>query len=90
MLDLKVNFAVVSENDPDIAAVVGVDDPGQRVDEVLVSQTGPRGDAAIAIVWDRNCLRQHAQTRRRQPTAVCGNWFTAGEEPGEGSSARMV
>jgi hypothetical protein len=38
---------VVEQQDLDLAAVVGVDDTGARVNEVLGGQTGARGNAAI-------------------------------------------
>lgn len=47
VLDLVVGVGVVEEQHLDLAAVVGVDDAGARVDEVLGRQAGAGSDAAI-------------------------------------------
>lgn len=38
---------MVEEQDFDLTTVIGVDDPGTRIDEVLSSKAGTRSDAAI-------------------------------------------
>lgn len=49
-LDLKVGVAVVEEQHLDGAPVVGVNDAGARVDEVVDGEAGAGGDAAVCIL----------------------------------------
>jgi hypothetical protein len=49
LLDLEVGLAMVEQKDLDRAAVVGINDTGSCIDEVLGSETRTRGNAAVCI-----------------------------------------
>lgn len=56
LLHLKVGLAVVEQQDLDGSPVVGVDDAGARVDEVLGGEAGAGGDAAVCFATDSSVL----------------------------------
>lgn len=49
LLDLKVGLAVVEEKNLYLASVVGVNDTGARVDEVLGGEAGSGSNAAVCL-----------------------------------------
>jgi len=75
LLNSEIGVGVVEQQHLDGAAVIGVDDPRARVDEVLGGETGARCDTAIcmsqAVVNSGKQEERERETYKSQPARPC-------------------